>query len=105
MARCLQRLSLDSFYKAAIPEQLAAQQERDAERSSAVVHPYMTRQKTAQLAAMHRVHTLQRRSKSSNWEEVESAAVAVSYLWGAAAHTSTRRLCYSIHLCPAKTDA
>ena len=38
----------------------------------------MTRQKAAQLAVMHRVHTLQPRSKSSNWEEVESAAMAVS---------------------------
>ena len=76
-ARCLQRLSLDSFYKAAIPEQLAAQQERDAEHNSPLMHPYMTRQKAAQLAVMHRVHTLQPRSKSSR-EELESAAVAVS---------------------------
>ena len=37
----------------------------------------MTRQKAAQLAVMHRVHTLQPRSKSSR-EEVESAAMAVS---------------------------
>ena len=78
-ARCLQRLSLDSFYKAAIPEQLAAQQERDAKRSGTVVHLYMIRQKKAvRLAVMHRVHTLQPRNKSSNGEEVESAAVAVS---------------------------
>ena len=38
----------------------------------------MTRQKAAQLAVMHRVHALQPRSKSSNREEVESAAMAVS---------------------------
>ena len=44
----------------------------------AVVHPYMTSQKAAHLAAMHRVHTWQPRSKSSNREEVDSAAVAVS---------------------------
>ena len=37
----------------------------------------MTRQKAAQLAVMHRVHTLQPRSQS-NREEVESAAMAVS---------------------------
>jgi hypothetical protein len=44
----------------------------------AVVHLYMTRKEAAHLAAMHRVHTRQSRSKSSNREAVESAAVAVS---------------------------
>ena len=73
---------------APVPNQQIIQAAEAAERAAssilveelvAVVHLYMARKKPAHLAAMHRVHTRQPRSKSSNREEVESAAVAVSY--------------------------
>ena len=71
---------------APVPNQQIIQAAEAAERAAssvpveelvALVHLYMTCQ-AAQQAAMHRVHTRQLRSKSSNKEEVDSAAVAVS---------------------------